>query len=266
MMAISRPVAKRSLDGLLTVVVLVVILASYLGWIVPYRQGFHCDDPDLEYRFTGDSISLGTLLALCLTVPVLFILLTELGRHRPLSAQQITPELRATGVREKRLKTYWRCCLQVYGTYIQGLVCAIAVVEFLKMSVGGLRPHFIDSCKPDFSTINCSQGFVTNYTCTNKDNMPIFRFMDIFKSFPSGHAALSIYMSVFLCFYINKKIVPWPTFLSTAMLQSVLLYWAGYCSVSRILDHRHHWWDVLVGLILGTVCACYSVIKFLLVS
>lgn len=264
MMAVSPPVAKRSFDGCIIVLVLTIILASYLGWIVPYRQGFHCDDPDLEYSFTGDSISLETLLLLCLTVPLVFILLTELGRHRPLSVQQTNPEFQATGLRKKRLKAYWRCCLQVYGTYFHGLVCATALVEFLKMSVGGLRPHFMDSCKPDFSTINCSQGFVTNYTCTNKDNMSILRFVDIFKSFPSGHAALSVYMSVFLCFYIHKQIVPWPTFFSTAILQSMLLYWAGYCSASRILDHRHHWWDVLVGLILGIICACYSVIKFVL--
>lgn len=33
---------------------------------------------------------------------------------------------------------------------------------------------------------------------------------------------------------------------------------AGLVSLSRIIDHRHHWEDVLVGSIIGIVCATFS--------
>jgi membrane-associated phospholipid phosphatase len=31
------------------------------------------------------------------------------------------------------------------------------------------------------------------------------------------------------------------------------LSWAGICGFSRIKDNRHHWWDVLVGYVVGVV-------------
>lgn len=265
-MSFKTPVAKKSLDGLIVVFVLLTIAASYFGFITPYRQGFHCGDPDLQYKFHGDSISLECLLSLSFILPAFLIIIIEFKRHQPFFLSETTSNESIECSKIRRRRIFWKCCRQIYGVYIQGLVCSIALVEFLKMSIGGLRPHFFDSCKPDFTTINCSQGYVDFYTCTNKPNMPIFYFSDIFKSFPSGHAAIAIYMSLFLCCYIHKQIFPWPTYFSIAMLQTSLIYWACYCSASRILDHRHHWWDVVAGLLLGIVCACYAVIKISLLN
>lgn len=30
------------------------------------------------------------------------------------------------------------------------------------------------------------------------------------------------------------------------------------CSLTRITDKRHHWWDVVFGMLLGAVCAGYA--------
>lgn len=48
-------------------------------------------------------------------------------------------------------------------------------------------------------------------------------------------------------------------------MQSFLLLWAIFCSVSRITDHRHHWWDVLTGGLFGALVAWLTVnyLKFL---
>jgi phosphatidate phosphatase len=35
--------------------------------------------------------------------------------------------------------------------------------------------------------------------------------------------------------------------------------WAMVCSFTRITDHRHHWWDVLAGFMLGAIMAIFIV-------
>lgn len=34
--------------------------------------------------------------------------------------------------------------------------------------------------------------------------------------------------------------------------------WSVGCSLSRIADKKHHWWDVLAGATLGTSCVFYT--------
>lgn len=42
------------------------------------------------------------------------------------------------------------------------------------------------------------------------------------------------------------------------LLVCVCLLWSVLCSLSRITDRRHHWWDVLAGAILGVTGAFYA--------
>ena len=42
----------------------------------------------------------------------------------------------------------------------------------------------------------------------------------------------------------------------------MFLLWALVCSLSRITDHRHHWWDVVAGSVVGVVSALYTVRMF----
>lgn len=37
------------------------------------------------------------------------------------------------------------------------------------------------------------------------------------------------------------------------------LIWGVVCSLTRIVDRRHHWWDVLAGSVLGIAVAYYVV-------
>lgn len=40
---------------------------------------------------------------------------------------------------------------------------------------------------------------------------------------------------------------------------AVCLTWALVCSLTRITDKRHHWWDVAAGMLLGSLTALYSI-------
>ncbi|GBM29239.1 hypothetical protein AVEN_116007-1 [Araneus ventricosus] len=37
------------------------------------------------------------------------------------------------------------------------------------------------------------------------------------------------------------------------LIPPLCFVWAVICCVSRILDNRHFWWDVLTGICIGTV-------------
>jgi len=43
------------------------------------------------------------------------------------------------------------------------------------------------------------------------------------------------------------------------VLQALCILWAMFCSLTRITDHRHHWWDVLAGSVIGIVITTYIV-------
>lgn len=86
-----------------------------------------------------------------------------------------------------------------------------------------MRPHFLDVCKPDFSTINCSLGYITDYQCQGPESkvqearwvsemetffvkvffslickLAVFSFILLRKSFFSGHASFSMYTMLYL--------------------------------------------------------------------
>ncbi|GAB6027921.1 hypothetical protein CHUAL_002136 [Chamberlinius hualienensis] len=242
---------KLILDGSVTLIGAGVILCTYFGIISPRHHGFYCNDPKLDFTYNGDSLTLGTLIAIVTIVPLVFIFAVEFGRHHPFRSIS-----KLKNPPENHRNVFWKCCLLVFRTYLNGLLCAIVIVEVLKIAVGGLRPHFFDSCQPDYTKINCSDGFITEYRCTKELNP--WHHSDIFKSFPSGHAALSMYMSLFLCFYLHKQLVLWPTGYICSLVQALLIIFAVQCGCSRMMDHRHHWWDVLIGGIIGTLTCFHS--------
>lgn len=51
------------------------------------------------------------------------------------------------------------------GVFLFGCAISVSFTDIAKVSVGRMRPHFLDVCKPDFSTINCSLGYITDYQC-----------------------------------------------------------------------------------------------------
>lgn len=61
---------------------------------------------------------------------------------------------------------------KVYSVIIVFFIGA-AVSQLLtdigKYSIGRLRPHYLDVCKPDYSQINCSSGYIENAVCTGTD-------------------------------------------------------------------------------------------------
>lgn len=51
------------------------------------------------------------------------------------------------------------------GVFIFGCAVSQSFTDIAKVSVGRMRPHFLNVCQPDYSQINCSAGYITDYVC-----------------------------------------------------------------------------------------------------
>ncbi|KAL3868284.1 hypothetical protein ACJMK2_041111 [Sinanodonta woodiana] len=146
-------------------------------------------------------------------------------------------------------------CLKGFAIFLFGFVMEQLFTEVLKNTVGRLRPNFFDVCRPDFSRIDCSQGYITNYTCTNDEHAASI-LRNSHQSFPSGHAAFSMYTAMYLIFYVQKRLNISYSHILKPTMQAALLLVALLCCVTRITDFVHHTSDVTAGIILGVIVAC----------
>ena len=82
------------------------------------------------------------------------------------------------------------------------------------------------------------------------------------KSFPSGHSSFSWMCFTFSALYTWGKLrafVPRFRHQSFRFVSGfVFILPPLYISISRTQDYRHHWEDVLVGAIIGVICAYVS--------
>ena len=69
------------------------------------------------------------------------------------------PKVITSGQNILRNKDF-RILIKISFVFVFGFTILQAIIQSLKCATGRLRPNFIDVCKPDFSKINCSQGYV----------------------------------------------------------------------------------------------------------
>ncbi|XP_054717037.1 phospholipid phosphatase 1-like [Uloborus diversus] len=164
------------------------------------------------------------------------------------------------------MKSHFRFHLKYY---LSGFILVAGFTEALKFSCCELRPHFFYTCLPDMSKINCSDGYITNFNCTGEGPEWLVE-RDIYKSFPSGHASFSFYSFVFMSVYIVSRM----RHASKSLVNSacsrgipiLCLVWTLACCITRILDNRHFWWDVLSGVVIGLVGGLVTVFACLKAS
>lgn len=116
------------------------------------------------------------------------------------------------------------------------------MTQMLKVIITRRRPNFYALCKFDAVT----------RTCTNSD----FWNCEGQFSFPSGHSSLAMCSSTFLSLFLVSHMLHRPRRrcgrrLYIATIVATLLGWALYVAATRLVDHYHHYDDVLAGLLLG---------------
>uniref|UniRef100_A0A3B5QQS6 Phospholipid phosphatase 3 n=1 Tax=Xiphophorus maculatus TaxID=8083 RepID=A0A3B5QQS6_XIPMA len=229
--------------------VLFVVAAAGLPFLVietsavqPYRRGFYCDDESIRYPAKSGEIVSDTLLsATGILISILSIIIGESFRIFFLTKESKS----FVG------NPYFAAFYKQIGVFLFGCAISLSFTNIAKVTLGRLRPHFIDVCKPDFSTINCSLGYITEYTCLGSES----KVEEARKSFLSGHASFSMYTMLYLVFYLQSRLTWNGARLLRPLTQFALIMISFYTGLTRVSDHKHHPADVLAGFFQGALVA-----------
>ncbi|XP_014047217.1 phospholipid phosphatase 3-like [Salvelinus fontinalis] len=216
--------------------------------VQPYRRGFYCNDESIKYPAKhGDTISDAVLSAAGILITILSIIIGESYMIYYLNE----------GSKSFVGNPYISALYKQVGVFIFGCAVSQSFTDIAKVSVGRMRPHFLDVCRPDWSTINCSLGYITDYQC----NGPESKVQEARKSFFSGHASFSMYTMLYLVFYLQSRFTWRGARLLRPLTQFTLIMMSFYTGLSRVSDHKHHPTDVLAGFAQGALVA-YSIVFF----
>ena len=156
----------------------------------PVRRGFYCDDEDIRYPFIKDqTVSLPALNMICTLIPIPTVLLVEFLR-------EVLNSKTSFAWRRFIKSTYYYLIIFAFSTLSSSII-----TEFTKVTVGRLRPHFIDVCRP-FSvapslcpTVKNEFQYVELFNCSNEVADDYLR--ETRKSFISGHSSFSAVTLIF---------------------------------------------------------------------
>ncbi|KAK0638524.1 phosphatidic acid phosphatase type 2/haloperoxidase [Cercophora newfieldiana] len=166
-----------------------------------------------------------------------------------------------------RIRSFWDVNNAILGL-LYSLITAAVFQVFVKWLIGGLRPHFLDVCKPDLSLVSNAPGafgaglngkgfngiFYTREICTGDEK----EINDSLESMPSGHSTAAFAGFVFLSLYLNGKLKVFsnyhPSMWKLAAVYAPILG-AVLIAGALTIDEFHHFHDILAGGIIGTVMA-----------
>ncbi|KAM8833315.1 phospholipid phosphatase 2-like [Synchiropus splendidus] len=235
---------QRNKVLLVVVDVLCVFVAALPSAILtltfrPYQRAIDCDDESIKQPYRRDTISHGTMAAVTISCSILIITTGE-----------------AYLVHTKRLRSnshfnqYLSALYKIVGTYLFGAAVSQSLTDLAKFTIGRPRPNFLAVCAPAV----CN-GYMLQINCTgNPRNVTESRL-----SFYSGHSSFGMYCMLFLSFYIQARMQGKWTRLVRPTIQFFLVAFSLYVGYTRVSDNKHHWGDVLVGLLQGALIAVLTV-------
>uniref|UniRef100_A0A8C4KGW2 Phospholipid phosphatase 1 n=1 Tax=Dromaius novaehollandiae TaxID=8790 RepID=A0A8C4KGW2_DRONO len=208
---------------------------------IPFQRGVFCSDESIRYPYKEDTISYKLLAGIIVPFSIIVIIL---GETLSVSYNHLHSN---SFVRNNYVATIYKAI----GTFIFGAAASQSLTDIAKYSIGRLRPHFLAVCQPDWARINCTLGYIENFSCQGDKA----RINEGRLSFYSGHSSFSMYCMLFLALYLQARMKGDWARLVRPTLQFGLVATSIYVGLSRVSDYKHHWSDVLTGLIQGAVVA-----------
>ncbi|XP_020291271.1 putative phosphatidate phosphatase [Pseudomyrmex gracilis] len=240
---------KVIMDFLCLFVVGITVLMFFL-FGKPYKRGFFCNDESLNHPYHDSTVTNTMLYVVGLLLPICTMIIGEYfyARH--------VPEHKANVLFGYTIPPWlWNAYGKV-GIFGFGAACTVLFTDIAKYTIGRLRPHFMDLCKP---SINCTlpenqYKYFENFECT-ATGVTAKLLKDVRLSFPSGHSSFSAYTMIYLAMYLQLRLRWKGSKLLRHFLQILCITMAWFTALSRISNYKHHWSDVLAGGVLGTVSA-----------
>ena len=237
--------------------VLAVLYALIDKVVTPFRQHFSLKNYTIQYPYAvKERIPIPYALVICVLFPMFVIaiytmVIDGLFSHR----RKVT----GTGWSNiYRLKDrLWELNCGILGIFLaEG--AAFVITGSLKNLCGKPRPDLIDRCRPKEGSVDPPVfGLSNSSICTQTDQAIM---TDGFRSFPSGHSSAAFAGLFYLSLYLAGKLhvldnrgEVWRT---TIVLIPTLA--AACVAMSRIMDARHHPFDVLFGSAMGILVAWAS--------
>lgn len=269
----TRPSSKLNIKNVIVDIIILLILflgGTYIhSTVQPPKRGFFCNDESIRYPYLNESKSSRSLYISQFIIPFVVIIVLEY-----ILVYGVLRNLRT------KLKTCSMCFIFSYIGQLYDMMIPLAVslaytqiiTVMAKVTIGRLRPYFLDLCRPKLNSTgltltrftNCSTlpneyEFLTDYHCTtvNLYNERLLRKGRL--SFLSGHTSCSAVCMIYLIIYLERRI-DWSQCnnLTKSFIHFGLLLPVIYTGMSRISSYSHHWSDVVAGLLLGTVIAIYQ--------
>ncbi|KAI8261185.1 Lipid phosphate phosphatase 1 [Colletotrichum sp. SAR 10_77] len=204
--------------------------------------------PQFAYPMRNEVIPIWLAAFLASVIPIVIILLMQI-----------------------RIRSFWDVNNAVIGL-LYSLICAAVFQVFIKFLIGGLRPHFLEACRPDLSRVSSTQGgiaragyspagyanlYVTKEVCTGD----MKEINDSLESFPSGHTTAGFAGFVYLYLYLNAKLKVFSDY-HPAMWKLIVTYipilGAVLIGGALTIDEFHNWYDIFAGAAIGIVFAFSS--------
>lgn len=200
-----------------------------------------CNDESIKYPYREDTIPYALLGGIIIPFSIIVMI----------AGESLSVHFNSLQSNSFVGNHYIASIYKAIGAFLFGAAASQSLTDIAKYSIGRLRPHFLAVCDLDWSKINCSDGYIENYICRgNADKVREGRL-----SFYSGHSSFSMYCMLFTALYLQARMRgDWARLLRPT-LQFGLVALSIYVGLSRVSDYKHHWSDVMVGLIQGAVVA-----------
>ncbi|XP_062251477.1 phospholipid phosphatase 2b [Platichthys flesus] len=230
---------------LYVVVDVLCVLVAALPFIImtivfkPYERGVYCDDESIMYPLKPDTITHGMLAAVTISCTVIII---SSGEAYLVYSKRIYSN--------SDFNQYVAALYKVVGTFLFGAAVSQSLTDLAKFTIGRPRPNFMAVCAPKACT-----GYMAVINCTGKPQ-------DVTESrlsFYSGHSSFGMYCMLFLALYVQARLVAKWARLLRPTIQFFLVAFAVYVGYTRVSDYKHHWSDVLVGMLQGALIAVLNV-------
>lgn len=231
------------------VIALSAVLGAYAEFVLVPRTAslrFQKDDPSISKSYVeNELVSTPECIGMSLMLGAMIICGYCTAGKKYLRKIGSAPW---TGGRPDGLSREWHLLHLSLVCQMLALSVTAALTCALKLLIGNTRPDFLARCQ---LRVNASQDMLPFYTIDNCHQRDMNVLYEGLKSTPSGHSSLIAcglgFLYLWQCRFVSgpRKRHAWCPILGLLVM------------LSRVIDHKHHWYDLVFGGLLG-----YTVLLF----
>lgn len=194
--SVSRVGLSYLLDWI--IIIVFVAIAGALSFVPPTKRAFSLTDDSISFPSHTDTISVALLFIIAFVIPAIIIAAICAAVVRLPENPDLPPSRDAVSkVKLWELHASW-------SGLALSITLSLLLTQAMKNMFGKHRPDFLSRCDPDISKLSTyavggfaseslegTSQLVTWEICQNKDGLGKTKFLDGFRSFPSGHSTSS---------------------------------------------------------------------------